>query len=316
MIAAVTLALYTLFGATVLPRLIGGGRWAGRAPRLSIALWHAACASVVTSAVLAVPAAVIPASVVGHGIADLFEACAMLVPHGPAITSARRGIVIAWCGPVIARLAFCGAAVLLKARRERREHTRMLRLLGRHDGELGAVVVDHAEPIAYCLPGRDGRTVITTGALRSLAPQEVAAVLAHERAHLRGRHHLVLAGAEALAEAFPHVPLFRRAWKETARLVELLADDVAARRHERVHIATALVRVAMGRFPAFSLGMGGETALMRVRRMLNPAAPLTRRERLVPWSVVGLLLAGPAVVALTPGVSAFLAHHCHELPRL
>ncbi|MET8158300.1 M56 family metallopeptidase [Sphaerisporangium sp. NPDC005289] len=316
MIVAMVLGLYALFGAVALPRLLSRGDRAERAPRLAIAMWHAACASVLTSAVLAVLAAAIPASVVGHGIADLFEACAALLSHGVSVTPTEVVIVAASAGLVGGRLAYCAAAVLLRTRRERREHAEMLCLLGKHDSALGAVVLDHAEPIAYCLPGGEGRTVITTGALRSLPPEELAAVLAHERAHLRGRHDLVVAAGEILARAFPGVPLFRRARTEVARLIELRADDVAARRHARIHVAGALVRIATGRVPAFSLGMGGETALTRVRRMLGPENPLTRHERFATVAAVGLLLTGPAAVALIPGVSAFLAHHCHELLSL
>ncbi|GGK74515.1 hypothetical protein Sme01_34030 [Sphaerisporangium melleum] len=315
MIIAAVLALYALFGVVALPRLLARGGWADRAPRLGIAMWHAACASVLTSAVLAVLVAAIPASVVGHGLADLFEACAALLSDATAVSPAGVLIALSSAGLVAGRLAYCAAAVLLKARRERREHSAMLGLLGRHDSTLGAVVLDHTEPIAYCLPG-EGRTVITTGALRSLPPEEVAAVLAHEQAHLHGRHHLVVAVGEILCRAFPRVPLFQRARSEIARLIELQADDVAARRHARIHIASALVRLATGRVPAFSLGMGGENALTRVRRMLGPEIPLNRHERLTTVAAVGLLIAGPVALALTPGVSAFLTHHCHDLLAL
>lgn len=187
----------------------------------------------------------------------------------------------------------------------------ILKMLGRRDGELDALVVQFDEPMAYCMPGRGGQTVITTGALRALSPEQVAAVLAHERAHLKGRHHLVLAGAEALARAFPGVPLFAQARAEIAPLVELLADDVAARRHSRFLVASALVGLATARVPGFALGAGGETALTRLRRMLGPAVPLTRRERFAGVIAVAFLLAGPAAVALLPGASDFLGHHCH-----
>ncbi|WP_246083629.1 hypothetical protein [Nonomuraea diastatica] len=102
----------------------------------------------------------------------------------------------------------------------------------------------------------------------------------------------MLAAGEAMARAFPGVPLFERARVEIARLVEHLADDVAARRHPRTQIAAALVRLATGRAPAFTLGAGGETALTRVRRMLNPEAPLGRRERLTGLLTVAVLLGG------------------------
>ncbi|MFG1702613.1 M56 family metallopeptidase [Nonomuraea sp. M3C6] len=312
MTVAVILALYSAFAALVLPRFLRRAAWTDRAPRLAIAMWQAASASVVISALLSAFAVAVPASVVGHGLAGLFEACAALLGDEATLstTSTRVGLIAA--GLVLARLAYTGGAVLLGARRERRHHADALTLLGRHDLDLDAVVVDYDERMAYCLPGRKGHAVITTAALRSLAPEHVAAVLAHEQAHLRGRHHLLLAAAETVTRAFPRVPLFEQARAEVARLVELLADDVAASRHPRIHIAAALVRLATGRVPAFALGAGGETALMRVRRMLNPQAPLGRRERLAGLLAVTVLLAGPATLALVPGVSVFLAHHCHS----
>ncbi|WP_433509724.1 M56 family metallopeptidase [Nonomuraea sp. CA-143628] len=313
MIAALALALYTIVAAIWLPELgRRAARWAERAPRLAIALWQAAGASVLASAVLAALAFAVPADVVGHGLAELFAICADMLTDGSGLTW-TSAVGLSAAALLMARAAYCGAAVLLRAHVERREHAAMLDLLGRHDNDLGAVVIDYAERLAYCVPGRRAKMVITTGALHTLAPEQVTAVLEHERAHLRGRHHLVLAAAEALARAFPGIPLFERARTEITRLIELLADDVAARRHPRAQIAAALVRLATGRAPAFTLGAGGETALTRVRRMLNPEAPLRRRERLAGLAAVAVLLGGPAMVALVPGVSSFLAHHCHSL---
>ncbi|MFF4615106.1 M56 family metallopeptidase [Nonomuraea jabiensis] len=312
MIAAAVLALYTVVAAIWLPRLMRTARWADRAPRLAIAMWQAAGASVVASAVLAAFVFAVPADVVGHGLAGLFEICAAMLSDGQGPTVAGAGALLA-AGAVLARLLFCGAAVLVRTSMERRTHATMLGLLGRRDRDLDAIVLDHDERLAYCLPGRRAQTVITTGALRSLTPEQVAAVLAHERAHLRGRHHLALAAARTLARAFPKVPVFGAAEAEIVRLIELLADDVAARRHPRVQIAAALVGLATGRAPAFALGAGGDTALLRVRRMLNPASPLKRVERLTGVASVALLLSGPAAVALVPGLAAFVAHHCHSL---
>ncbi|MET7328198.1 M56 family metallopeptidase [Nonomuraea sp. NPDC005650] len=311
MIAAAVLVLYTVVAAIWLPRLMRAARWADRAPRLAITMWLAAGASVVASAVLAAFAFAVPADVVGHGLAGLFEICAAMLSDGHGLTLAGAGALVT-AGAVLARLLSCGAAVLARAGAERRAHAAMLGLLGRRDRDLDAIVLDHDERLAYCLPGRRAQTVITTGALRSLTPEQVAAVLAHERAHLRGRHHLALAAAHTLAKAFPKVPVFEAAKAEVVRLIELLADDVAARRHPRVQIAAALVGLATGRAPAFALGAGGDTALLRVRRMLSPACPLRRVERLAGVASVTLLLGGPAAVALVPGLASFVAHHCHS----
>ncbi|MEV4014269.1 M56 family metallopeptidase [Nonomuraea angiospora] len=311
MIAAVVLTLYTVVAAIWLPRLMRAASWADRAPRLAIAMWQAASASVVGSAALATFVFAVPADFVGHGLAGLFEACAAMLTDGMGLTVAGAGALLV-TGALAARLLSCGAVVLARTGMERRDHAALLSLLGRHDRDLDAVVLDYEERLAYCLPGRHAQTVITTGALHSLAPEQVAAVLAHERAHLRGRHHLVLTAAQTLAKAFPAVPIFEAGKVEIARLIELLADDVAARRHPRMQIAAALVGLATGQAPTFALGAGGETAFVRVRRMLHPACPLKRLERLTGVLSVGLLLSGPAAVALVPGLSSFLAHHCHS----
>src|SRR5699024_4204808 len=56
-----------------------------------------------------------------------------------------------------------------------------------------------------------------------------ASVLAHEQAHLKGRHHLPLTWIRLLDTAFPGVPLLRAAATDVPELVEWAADDRAAR---------------------------------------------------------------------------------------
>ena len=72
--------------------------------------------------------------------------------------------------------------------------------------------------------------MLTTGALAVLGPEQLTAVLAHERAHLDGRHHLLLTVTRSLATVAPAVPLFIRGTGSVACLAEMRADDVAARR--------------------------------------------------------------------------------------
>lgn len=313
-----TLAAYAILATTFLPRLLGRAQWTDRAPRLAVSLWLAACASAIGSAILATVATVVPADLIGHSLAGLIEACFMMLDDGFDLAAVSVGawIALAVGGLIAVRAAYGVGAALFIARRERDRHADMLRLLGRPDHDLDAIVLEYDEPLAYCLPGRRAKTVVTTAALCALTPEHLAAVLAHERAHLQGRHHLLLGLTEGLSRAFPGLPLFRRAEEEVARLIELRADDVAAANHPRVHIAAALVSLAASRPPGFALGAGGETALARVRRMLKPAAPLERREKLAGFSAVGVLLAGPAAVAVLPGLSALIAHHCHSLTLL
>jgi hypothetical protein len=119
-----------------------------------------------------------------------------------------------------------------------------------------AVVLDEPQPAAYCVPGRPAAIVLTSGALAVLDPGQLRAVLAHERAHLAGRHHLLIALTRGLAASFPAVPLFARGADEVARLAEMCADDAAARQSSRPVLITALL--AMGTGTAVSaLTLGG-----------------------------------------------------------
>jgi Zn-dependent protease with chaperone function len=52
--------------------------------------------------------------------------------------------------------------------------------------------------------------------------------LAHERAHLADRHHLILAMARIIGQVLPFLPLMRDADAQVARLVKLHADDAPA----------------------------------------------------------------------------------------
>ena len=100
---------------------------------------------------------------------------------------------------------------------------------GAGDGE-PAFVLDATQPAVYCVPGRPPTIVLTTGALEVLESEQLRAVLAHERAHLAGRHHLLLGATRSLAAVMPFVPLFALGAAEVARLAEMRADDAAVRR--------------------------------------------------------------------------------------
>jgi Zn-dependent protease with chaperone function len=73
----------------------------------------------------------------------------------------------------------------------------------------------------------------TSGALAVLDSGQLTAVLRHERAHLAGRHHLLLAITRSLAAIVPGVPLFERAGAGSAPLAWLAATGgvIAARMH-------------------------------------------------------------------------------------
>ncbi|MBA9002803.1 M56 family metallopeptidase [Thermomonospora cellulosilytica] len=313
MIAALVLLLYALALGLLGPRLLTRSSWSDRAPRLGVLAWQAATASVLVAVVLAGLALVVPIGRAAHNLADLFHVCQMMLqsgyggalqPIGAFVGLAMAGGAVLWTGGHVIH-------ALVTTARHRRRHAEMLAVLARRRPDLDALIIDHDQPLAYCLAGRHRCVVLTTGALERLHDDQLAAVLAHERAHLRGRHDLAVNLAVAISRAFPGVPLFGRAREEITRLVELLADDAAARRHDRVSVAAALVTLAEGRVPAVALGAGGHTAVFRVHRMLAPHRPLSRTARVAGHLGVALLIVVPLLIAVNPAVMAMLAEHCH-----
>lgn len=68
-------------------------------------------------------------------------------------------------------------------------------------------LVDAEHPFALTFPARHGGIVLSAGAVRALNADELAAVLAHENAHLRQHHHLISATVDSIATYLRWVPL-------------------------------------------------------------------------------------------------------------
>ena len=157
----------------------------------------------------------------------------------------------------------------------RQRHLAALSVLGEAESVPGPALfwLPGATPMAYSLGGRRGTIVATSGVAR-LAPATRAAILAHERAHLAGRHHTLVRIVDVLARALPFVPLLRAASPAVRVLVELCADDVAAASCGAGQVREAL-RVTTGAAapPARALAMSGEAVELRIRRL----APVRHR---------------------------------------
>ena len=301
--------------------LLRRGSWVDRSPRLGIFAWQALTVSIVVSLALAGLALAMPVMPTTGGLADFLQACAVVLrqqystPGGAALSTAGAAVAIL----VIGRVLYCLVAELLTARGERLKQLGSLSLISRRDAATGMLVVDHAVPAAYCLPGRRSEIVFTTAALGALDEEQRNAVLRHEQAHLRGRHHLILGGADALVRAFPKIPVFIVARTEMGRLVELIADDkAAAGENNRRAVAPALVRRAeAGGAPASALAASGTATLVRVRRLAAPAAPLRRARAVLTVAAAIAMLAVPVGIAATPAMATAQAQMCPvELPEI
>ncbi|WP_046470302.1 M56 family metallopeptidase [Allosalinactinospora lopnorensis] len=312
MIVATLLLAYALLLAAVGPYVVRRSRWVERAPRLGIAAWQVLSLAFIVSLVLGGLALSVPSLRLGMDLAQVLQACLVALraqyatPGGTVIGTSGVGLAVL----VLTRCGWGVAATLWRAIADRRRHLEMLELLGRHDRDTGAVVLEHSVPAAYCVPGVRRRIVLTSGALETLNAEQLQAVLAHERAHLRARHDLVAAVASGLAAAFPRLPLFQVIRDETARLMELAADDSAARVTHRLLAAEALLNVAGQRGPAGALAAGGTGAADRVRRLITGVRPFGRARVVLAGGLLTVLLALPVAIFAGPAAMLFDSACC------
>jgi Zn-dependent protease with chaperone function len=270
---AFTLLAVLLIGPA--PALLARASWPLRAPRAAMVLWQAIALAAVLSAFsagIAIATRLLMPGPDGHPTASIIGAAGRLGwPLWTAYIAALALTVL-----VGVRLVVAVLRVAIANRRRRAHHRMVVDLVGvGHDAALthpcsrtrDLRVLDVAEPLAYCLPGVRSRVVVSEGTLNNLTNDEVAAILTHERAHLRARHDLVLEAFTAVHAAFPRLVRSSNALGAVQLLVELLADDAAVRAAGRTPLARALVACASGRAPSGALAAGGPSTVVRVRRL-------------------------------------------------
>ena len=313
MILGLILLSYAAALATIGPRLLAHGSWTHRAPRLGIIAWQSISTAVVVGAALAGLALVLSEIPMTADLDHLLMACTRALRG----ESSPVGLLAAGTGAVlfvvvVSRAGYRVLRAILGAARHRARHRAALGIAASAASDRVseiAVVLDCAEPALYCLPGHRERIVITSGALALLDDDQLAAALAHERAHLRQRHDLVIAYALGLARAFPRLRLFRDALTHTTRLVELLADDVAARATDRLTLADALLTLSSAQAPPVGLAATGASAA-RVRRLITPPAPLGRARSLATGLIAAALFAAPLSSVAGPANPLGLGRDC------
>ena len=215
---------------------------------------------------------------------------------GEAVQVGARGTAVV---AVIAMLVLLARllVVLGRTRARTHRHCRIAWLVGERRPEAGdALLVETAERCVYCVAGRPAAIVVTRGALEVLDDRQLAAVLAHERAHLDERHHLSVALSRGAAAVLPRVRLFRVGAGAIARLVEMRADDVALRDHAGAALAGALLALSGGPpLAPTALGATGSVVTERVERLLLPSAVDRASVRAQLGLTIATLLTAPAL---------------------
>lgn len=263
LVALLALAAACLLGA---PRLLRLRRLAVRRPRLLLAVWLGVFLTGAAAIVGSVLWSVVLALADRTGPLDVGWLAGVLAWGALAITGAVAALVLTRAEPL---LAGRGAAS--------RDLDLLAAVCTDRVERLGAVqvlFVRAERPVAFSSTCDGGRIVVTSALSEALSRSELRAVLEHERAHLTGRHDGLLRLARLNRACLPALFGARAFDQAVHLLVELAADDAAARVCGPATLASAL-RATAALEP-------NEWAEIRASRLTD--RPLDARRRPVPGS--------------------------------
>lgn len=306
-LTAAALAVLAALLAWPVPAALARAGWTRRDPLAALVCWQAVG--------LAGGLSIIGALLV-HGLApwghSLPEAWWNWVTGQPAEEPVRGDHWVAQTLAAVLALELLGVLLLslVRTARTRARHRELLELVVQPAAAApDARLLESPVPVAFCIPGARPLLVLSSGMIAELDDAQLAAVVAHERAHLAERHHLLLLPFVAWRAALPVLPAADRAHDAVRDLVEMRADDVAlcslSGRAPRRTLARAIVAAAEGAggaVPGGALAVTGGSLAVRVTRLLEPPRPLP------PWgrptalaSAVALLLV-PTALLLAPAL--------------
>ncbi|GAB2751456.1 M56 family metallopeptidase [Sinomonas soli] len=323
LVTAYLLALLALLLAWPVPVALSRAQWPARSPFAAMMLWQ--------SIALAGGLSMIGAMLV-YGLSPLGDSLVAAVRRALKVVLGNETpnelhfwhlFALSAAALLSVHLVFTLLLTYARIVSQRRRHRELLALLSSPSGALERTwVISHPAPVAYCLPGGSRSvTVLSDGLMETLAPEELDAVVSHERAHLTQRHHLLLWAFEAWRAALPWLPTSRLARQAVNSLVEMLADDVARRTARDDILVRAIALVAVGgepapgappaavpgSVPAPSAASGafdtdGVDIAGRLSRLLTPRPPLGRTATALVLAASLLLIAVPTVLLIVPGL--------------
>jgi Zn-dependent protease with chaperone function len=297
------------------PALLARAGWPRRDPLVALVCWQAIG--------LAGGLSIIGALLV-HGLApwghSLPEAAWAVATGHPAEAPVRgdHWVTLTLAGVLATELVGVLLLSWVRTARTRRRHRELLELVVQPASLPTALpatppdarLLEHPAPVAFCIPGARPLLVLSSGMVAELDDAQLAAVVAHERAHLREHHHLYLLPFVAWEAALPVLPAAARAHVAVRTLVEMRADDVALGSlpgpAPRRTLAQAIVVAAGGAggagVPSGALAVTGSAVGARVVRLLEPPSPLPAWERVLALLSAGLLLLVPTALLLLPAL--------------
>jgi Zn-dependent protease with chaperone function len=259
---------YAIVAALTSPLLLARGAWRITYPRLALALWNAAFLSGLAALVASLCWSI---------------TLVMATPTSKSVPSGWFGptviVVFAWVGLAVAggvgALVWSRLEPMDAAKRRANEHLTLLEATAvyRSTRVSGMLVnfVDCAAPLAVSFAGADRRIVVTSGLEDGLTSAQLRSVIEHERTHLTHRHGLIASLTQLNLACLPTLFGAREFERSAHLLVELIADDQAARVCGVPDTANALVRVGKLR--------GSEAMELRAERLVYNSTRLPARGR-------------------------------------
>jgi Zn-dependent protease with chaperone function len=293
--AAALLGLLTILLVGPFSVWLATASWTSRAPRSAVLLWQSIGLSATLAGIGAGLCIAVGRYHVGFaaGVSDLVKGALGGHPLvGLGLPDALGLTLAADLGIVLVSVL---GTVMIRTIRARARHRRLLNLLARAAPEFpGTDLLDDPRAVAYCLPGRRPRIVISAGAIQILTSYELAAVVAHEQGHAEKHHGLVMLPMAGLSNLFGWIPYAKLAPRSVAGLLEMAADDFAARKHSPISLAAALVRMtSSGRVPSCAIPFAPRIGQQRVHRLLDA-------NRTSPNTALATILLACAVIAVPP----------------
>ena len=314
MSVAACLLVYSVAVVVFGPRVLGFLTRGGQAPRCGVAAWLIAIGTVLLTWVTIAVLVILDVFAHWRQRGSFVESCFELlcdVAAGRA-GSALQLMLLAGAAGVVGAVAVIGIRLVRTIGRLRTHahgHAQAVRLVGRPTTERDVYMVDAAERTAYCVSGKPPAIVVTTAAVAALDERELGAVIAHERAHLDGHHPRMVTALRGLALVLPRLDLMTRGAAEVSRLLEMCADDAAARRHGNRALLTGLMALAGGA-PAAALGVADVAVLNRAERLALPPAhhvrvraqaALTGASTIIAFAPLGTIVLGVSGVLMCGG---------------
>ena len=286
---ALILGALGLILSLAVPSVLAGARWPDRAPAAAVVAWQ----SVTLAGVLCA---------LGVVLAAPEELVRAFGSRRPAASVALIGALVI-AATIVIRLLVALSGVSRRSRTRRDRHRLLADLLDRAERHEqldveGLRVLDGALPLAYCVPGRSPRVVLSQGALEVLDGDQLDAVVRHEQAHLRHRHDVVMESFTAFYQAVPRALRSRAPLDAVHLLLEMVADDAARRRCGPAPLRAALELLSAGEDSA-------QDRRRRLDRLSADGSSTTLSALVVALALCLLVL--PTVILVVPWLDQALA---------